>query len=226
VKFSLSLLIAVFALLACTLAWADLTATQTFSDPSVYPGYTNTGYPFTFSIAPFDPSLGTLNEVIVTYAAQWQGAFSFYNAYGDGLDLQGSQQLTFTLTQNSIPLVNLSSTSGEYDFGPTPIEQETSTDNWSGSTSGTADVTAGLSAWQGGTISVVDNFFGTASLDNPDIGTEAPGIASEEAGLQFGVQYQYTPEEGGSVPEPSTLALGLMALGLGAGRLRRKRTPK
>ena len=222
-KISSLILLVVVALSICALASADVTAVQTYSDPSVYPGYTNTGYPYTFSVTPFNPSLGTLNEVILTYQAQWQGSFSFVNIF-PGSDMQGSQQLTFTLAENTNTLEDLSANSGEFDFGATPpIYGFTPTDNWSGSTSGTTDVTTNLADWQGGTVGVLDTFYGTASLDVPGIGTEAPGSASESAGVQFGVQYQYEGNGETSTPEPSTVALGLMALGMGVGMWRRRR---
>jgi MYXO-CTERM domain-containing protein len=215
----------VLALSVCALAGADLTTTQTFSYPSPYvsgSSYTDTGYPYDFSVAPFDPSLGTLNQVILTYAAQWEGSFYFVNLV-PGMDTEGEQDLTFTLSENGNTLEDLSATSGVYDFGATGGEY-TPTDNWSGSTSGTTDITTNLSDWQSGTVTVADTFYGTASLLLPfDLGTQAPGGATEDSGVDFGVQYEYTPEEGASTPEPSTLALGLMALGLGAGRLRRKK---
>jgi hypothetical protein len=244
-KVRICLSILVIGLLAATAASAQLltpAVAYDFENPSNYltlggasniPGSLTSSWDAVWSVPQFNPSLGTLQYVIITYQGAWQG--QFFDTNGDatqGHAMSGSQTVVLNLdagytsgstlspTSYTQTLASMTSGSGNHNFGFTAAGTNTSTYTWSGNSTPTpitSDISTNLLQWEGtGTNNVLGDLGGSTTASG---GPDATYTSSAIAGADFTIQYEY----GISSPEPSTFGLGAMCL-LGLGIWKRRRS--
>jgi len=214
--------ILLLALVATVAASADVltpAVPYVYQAPTPYTNLTGT-WPETFNVTQFNPSLGSLQYVIIKYQGAWAGAISVTNNDEGPEDLQGQQFISLGLqdaSSNQIFVMN--SNSVVHDFGTVAGGGGTAGPfDWSGNSGGlqTEDYTTNLAAWEGaGTVPLTGTFGGYGEASG---GVDMSAQTSGTAGEYFTVQYDYST----SVPEPGTLGLGAMCL-LGLGFWRRRK---
>jgi hypothetical protein len=213
-------------LLICVFGILALTATATFADTiSQTATWADTvlNWSSAKTFNQFDPSLGTLNWVQLTFVGNtWgsvsvenrselpQTASSYLKSRTRLTDSGGSQ--IFNLYPTKTFSNNLEEFDGDYDYAGTDSATNTVLKASAGAASGTVTYNAGLAAWTGtGTVSytgAASNFSGTST---PDINftSSATGNAS------LTVTYDYTLKV--SDHEPSSIIIagfGLIGIAL------------
>jgi hypothetical protein len=211
--------------------WADfVTSAVEYQYPSPYTPPANTGS-YEFDVNQFNPSLGTLQKVIIDWKGSYGGWFSVKNTDTSTASLvQGNQSVTITASTNSFAdtLFSFGGSSGTQSWsnvlsGVTEYYPATrpASGIWSGDTGAAqeTDVTSDLSVWQGVGTNPVDMFLSGGTNTSGSSTTNLSSSSHGYGGLDFTVQYDYTNN---ITPEPCTL--GMMALGLaGIGVLRKRR---
>jgi hypothetical protein len=172
-----------------------------------------TDFPATINIPQFDPSQGTLAEIILTLASTDIVGSEVYNASSSPQTYSGAYANNLTVTisgPNSLQTSETLSAPGPYSGTAAP-----NSFTYAGNASGvaapsTTDLTSGFGSYTGtGSVPMslsANSPVGTSggSPSGPDVffGSYADSYGSVE------VEYIYTP-----VPEPGNLCAGLAALG-------------
>lgn len=165
-----------------------------------------------FSVSPFNTSLGHLEQVDVYLGGTLSGSLHVFNTNTPGspdesFDLLLSTLITAYLPGNTVPLTVSSNT----NFAGTLASQaSTDSQGLSGSNSAHATITTGLDAYQNGAIAVNVTSVGSGT---GSFGSHIQTTPSSSATADLSVVYTYT------LPEPATLVL----LALGATPLLRRR---
>lgn len=217
------------ATLVCGLALLGNAATISYTD--YVPGPTATGFsPLNFGgqfiLPQFNPILGTLTGVQITYLSEWTNVTGTHTNNGAGI---GSARLraTFDSFLTGATINNLFEQPVIYDTGTQII-------NPGGSISVPGQPLSGSSPTYNVSIAAaLASFVGTGDLtfdllafftvSNTFSGTFSGGQDAEGRG-QLTITYTYDEAPNSEIPEPATMGLmggGLLLLGL-ASRLRRR----